>query len=115
MSGSESIFRVKLFVVPLAESTHIESRSLCVRTQRLRDSIWVDSASGTTNSFTLNIDSDPLIPPHSERAVSVTVPAPAPGPWRVYAWCSKEYPAHWSKALRRLADAYVLKLGVVEV
>jgi len=85
-----------------------------VGTQRLQNSEWVDSVSGTPNGFNLSIDPDPLISPHSEKSVSVAVPGRAPGTWRVYAMCSKEYPPHWSKPLRWIANAYVLKRGVVE-
>ncbi len=84
-----------------------------VGTQTLQNSGWVDSVSGMSNHINLSIDPDPLMSPHSERAGAVDIPATTL-PWRVYAMCQKEYPEHWSKRLRWIADAYVLKRGVVE-
>src|SRR5262245_38604039 len=58
-----------------------------VGTQVLRNSVWVDSVSGTANDFNLSIDSDPLISPHSEKTVSVAISRIPAAPWRVYVMC----------------------------
>ena len=86
---------------------------VAVGTQLLRTSGWVDALSGMSNRFSFTIVLNPQLAPGSNRVVSVAIPAP-PSSWRAYVMCQKRYPDHWSKSLRWISDAYVLKRGVVE-